>query len=79
MHRQPWDRLLLITFLVTCLSMAILSAELTKNALLQTVFWRFCPMGFSNLVIFSWEIHSFIKTVKTKESHLTYDNQRGLG
>jgi len=36
-------------------------------------------MGFSNLVIFSWEIHSFIKTVKTKESHLTYDNQRGLG
>jgi len=25
----------------------VLSAELTKNALLQTVlFWRFCPLGF---------------------------------
>jgi len=23
----------------------ILSAELTEKALLQTVFWRFCPLG----------------------------------
>jgi len=26
------------------ISHCILSAELTKNALLQTVFWRFCPL-----------------------------------
>jgi len=57
MHRQPWDRLLLITFLVTCLSMASVQGKDTGEVSNRLSQWAKSPKKQSVGVYF--KTHSF--------------------
>jgi len=48
MIQTQWERERAVCRSVFLTRRCIFSAELTKNALLQAIFWGFCPLGVIN-------------------------------